>query len=153
MALLRPYKTRKFTLFAGESLKTTVVFVVDIKDSFTKALPLTKIFVSVEKDTNLKPLRSANGFYCFTKSEPIPGVENNNEQDETIFTVIVEPDSIKNDWYLKAEGEIDISKKEFLIPLDHKDIVQAKLKIPVLEIPLKPKPSYPFPVMATLIRG
>ncbi|NOY65345.1 MAG: carboxypeptidase-like regulatory domain-containing protein [Nitrospirae bacterium] len=51
-----------------------------------------------------------------------------------IYTVVIE-----SDWYFSEEKAVDISL------LDSRK--------PVVEIELKPKPSYPFPDHATLVRG
>lgn len=47
--------------------------------------------------------------------------------------------TIESDWYFTSEKDVDISA------LDPKN--------PVVEIEIRPKPSYPFPGHATLVRG
>jgi hypothetical protein len=129
MALPRPFVTRDFTFYSGEIWQTQLSFAVWITDAFTKENPEIELIVRLEENKNLEPIKNTSGYYCFTGLTP----------DQ--YKITVESDPIEGDWYFSATGEIDMEADDF-DPLN-----------PVLEIELTPKPYYPFPGNATLVRG
>lgn len=100
-------------------------FAVWLVDDYTQKEPLEEVRVTLngEKITTLKPLKNMSGYYTFSG---LP---------EGKYTL-----SVDSEFYFFEEKIVDTS---FFI----------NSKEPVVEIVLKPKPLYPFPDRAMLIRG
>lgn len=100
-------------------------FAVWLVDDYTQKEPLGEVRVTLngEKITTLKPLKNMSGYHTFSG---LP---------EGTYTL-----SVDSEFYFSEEKIVDTSS-----------FVNSKK--PVVEIVLKPKPLYPFPGRATLIRG
>lgn len=100
-------------------------FAVWLVDDYTQKEPLGEVRVTLngEKITTLKPLKNMSGYYIFSG---LP---------EGTYTL-----SVDSEFYFSEERIVDTSSF-------------VNSKEPVIQIILKPKPLYPFPDRATLIRG
>lgn len=100
-------------------------FAVWLVDDYTQKEPLGEVRVTLngEKITTLKPLKNRSGYHIFSG---LP---------EGTYTL-----SVDSEFYFSEERIVDTSSF-------------VNSKEPVVEIVLKPKPLYPFPGRATLIRG
>jgi hypothetical protein len=100
-------------------------FAVWLVDDYTQKEPMGEVRVTLngEKITTLKPLKNLSGYHTFSG---LP---------EGTYTL-----SVDSEFYFSKERIVDTSSF-------------VNSKEPVVEIVLKPKPLYPFPDRATLIRG
>lgn len=100
-------------------------FAVWLVDDYTQKEPLgeVRVMLNGEKITTLKPLKNMSGYHTFSG---LP---------EGTYTL-----SVESEFYFSEERTVDTS-------------TFVNSKEPVIEIALKPKPLYPFPDRATLIRG
>lgn len=100
-------------------------FAVWLVDDYTQKEPLgeVRVMLNGEKITTLKPLKNMSGYHTFSV---LP---------EGAYTL-----SVDSEFYFSEERLIDTSSF-------------VNSKEPVVEILLKPRPLYPFPDRATLIRG
>lgn len=129
MALPRPFVTKTFTVYAGDVWSTKLAFAVSVTDQFTGETPVGQLIVRVKDDDQRKPVKNPSGYYCFTDLPPGK------------YTVVVEPNQVTADWYFPEETVFEV-KAQPPVVLN-----------PVVEITLKPKPTYPFPGNATLVRA
>lgn len=102
-----------------------ISFAVWLVDDYTQKEPLGEVRITLngEKITTLKPLKNMSGYHIFSG---LP---------ESTYTL-----SVDSEFYFSEEKIVDTSSF-------------VNSKEPVVEIVLKPKPLYPFPDRATLIRG
>lgn len=100
-------------------------FAVWLVDDYTQKEPLGEVRVTLsgEKITALKPLKNLSGYHTFSG---LP---------EGTYTL-----SVDSEFYFSEERIVNTSS--FVNSTE-----------PVVEVILKPKPLYPFPGRATLIRG
>jgi hypothetical protein len=126
MALIKPFVTKKFTAYAGDTRTSTVSLAIWLVDEVTQQSPATAVTVSLKEITR-KPIKNLSGYYCFT------------DLAAGDYTVVVEPDPMQSVGYFKEEVSVTIP-----MPMRSE---------PVQEIMLKPTPSYPFPYLLTLVRG
>lgn len=100
-------------------------FAVWVVDDYTQKEPMgeVRVMLNGEKITTLKPLKNMSGYLIFSG---LP---------EGTYTL-----SVDSEFYFSEEKIVDNSSF-------------VNSKEPVVEIVLKPKPRYPFPDRATLIRG
>jgi len=107
----------------AESITTRLSLAVDITDDYREGKVISDLEIFL-KDQDTKPVKNPSGYYLFLD------LTGSNE------TVLVEG----GDYYFDNESED--------IELDELDTLN-----PLVNITLKPTPSYPFPPSATLIRG
>lgn len=124
MAFTTPYVTDKFTAYLGDVISTNLSFAVRLTDEYTQRKPVGDINVMI-KQGDIQAIKNLSGYYLFT--DLIPGN----------YDVV-----ITSDFYFHEETQ---KTREDISSLDPKE--------PVVEIVLKPKPAYPFPANATLVRG
>jgi hypothetical protein len=100
-------------------------FAVRLVDDYTQKEPLGDVRVTVkgEQITNVKALKNLSGYYIFSG---LP---------EGRYTL-----SVESEHYFSEEKIVDTSSF-------------VGSKEPVVEVFLRPRPSYPFPDRATLLRG
>lgn len=100
-------------------------FAVWFVDDYTQKEPLGEVRITLngEKITTLKPLKNRSGYHIFSG---LP---------EGTYKL-----NVDSEFYFSEEKIVDTSSF-------------VNSKEPVIEIILKPKPLYPFPDRATLIRG
>jgi hypothetical protein len=100
-------------------------FAVWLVDDYTQKRPLGDVRVTVngENSTNVKAVKNLSGYYIFS-GLPVG-----------IYTL-----SVESEHYSSDERIVDISSF-------------VGSKEPVVEVFLKPRPSYPFSDRATLVRG
>lgn len=100
-------------------------FAVWVVDDYTQKEPMgeVRVMLNGKKITTVKALKNLSGYHIFSG---LP---------EGTYTL-----SVKSEFYFSEERIVDTTS--FRDP-----------KEPVVEIILKPKPLYPFPDRATLIRG
>lgn len=137
MSITFPYVTDKFTAYLEEEDDEDIVpphlsLAVWVTDEYTGSKPIGWIKIKVTlKERDIKVFRNLSGYYCFTNL------------DEGTYNITIE-----SDYYFPE-------KKSFVIPLPdppHPSNLPDS-ENPVYKIILKPKPNYPFPENATLVRG
>lgn len=154
MIYTRPFITRRFIAYSGDSRTTEVKLAVRVVDSFTDERPLITLRVRLKELPDVRPLRGESGFYGFE------GTETVNVNGTTIvrnpipdgnYTLIVEPDQISGNQYNlqpRALGQPWTTTFERPIVLPLPNPLQ-----PLEVVTLSPTPAYPFPANATLVRG
>jgi len=142
----RPYITSRFIAYEGDSRAHQLSLAVMVLDSFTGEPPriairvrLTQLQLVPARFKTLPPsvpVRTQGGFFCFE------GIEDGD------YALLVEPERTTSDWYyLESGGSIDSTfERDINLPLP--DPLS-----PVEIATFVPKPSYPFPANATLVRG
>lgn len=100
-------------------------FAVWLVDDYTQKEPLGEVMVRLKDadPANIKAVKNLSGYYIF-------------------------PNLIEGEYALRVESELYFSEERVV---DTRSL--AGSKEPVVQIVLKPKPLYPFPDRATLIRG
>ena len=130
MALVNPFITNKFVAYLDPKTLTktvtTVSLVVWLIDEVTGKRPESHITVRLKGVAN-QPIQSLSGYWCFM------------DLKKATYTIVAESAPVNNDWYFDVEQQIDLSTLD--------------VRHPVVELILKPKPSYPFPSHLTLIQG
>lgn len=154
MIYTRPYITKKFIAYAGDSRTSDVTLAVRVLDAFTEEPPQVPFTVRLKELPRIRPLRGESGFYCFEGTEtviidgttiisnPIP---NGN------YTLVVEPDPASGNLYNlqpRPVGQPWTTTFERPIVLPLPNPLQ-----PLEVVTFSPTPAYPFPANATLVRG
>jgi hypothetical protein len=107
----------------AESITTKLSLAVDITDDYHKGKVISDIEICL-KDQDTRPVKNPSGYYLFLD------LTGSND------TVLIQG----GDYYFDYDSEnIELGELDTLNP--------------VINITLKPTPSYPFPPSATLIRG
>jgi hypothetical protein len=144
----RPYVTRRFIAYAGDSWTSDLSLAVMVLDSFTEEPAQTAIRVrlrttpatAAEKVPLTDAIRNPSGFFYF---ERLGGLAAGP------YTLVIEPDSTTTDWYyLESNAAAWGDTFERIINLPMPNALN-----PVETATLVPKSSYPFPGNATLVRG
>src|ERR1044071_363107 len=95
MIYTRPYTTKKFIAYAGDSRTADVALAVRVMNAFTDELARVPLNVGLKELPRIRPIRGESGFFCFVGTETviIDGVKiisspipNGN------YTLLVEPD-------------------------------------------------------------
>ena len=154
MIYTRPYITKKFIAYAGDSRTTDVTLVVRVIDAFTEEPAEAPLNVRLKELPQVRPLRGESGFHCFEGTEtvtingttiignPIP---NGNytlliELDPTSGNQFnLQPRQVGQPWTTTFERPIVLPLPNPLQPLE--------------VVTLSPTPAYAFPANATLVRG
>ena len=120
----------KWVVLASEKVNTQLSLAVMPIDDYTMNQPIGRVNITI-KDWNIEAERNPSGYYIFIDLK----------QGEYSIQV-------RSDYYREQliEG-IDVS------PRANGETIDAFLERILHNITLKPKPSYPFPPRATLIRG
>lgn len=151
MIYTRPYITKKFIAFAGDSRTTEVTLAVRVIDAFTEEPPIVPLNIRLKQLPKVRPLRGESGFYCFEGREKEGTVILRNPIPDGNYTLIAEPDPTSGNqfnlqpkqpgdpWTTEFEREIVLPLPDPLNPLEG--------------VTLSPTPAYPFPANATLVRG
>lgn len=126
MALVNPFITNKFVAYLDQKRSTTVSLAVWLIDEVTGKRPEIEIAVRLQGDVN-KPIKSLSGYWCFT------------DLTKDVYTLVAELDPGRHDRYADVQQQIELATLDALNP--------------VVELTLKPSPSYPFPKHLTVIRG
>jgi hypothetical protein len=124
MDLIPPYITEELTAYFTESISSSLSLALWLMDDYTKRRPIGNVKVLIKKE-NLKSFVNLSGYHLFTDL-PLGSYEV----------------TVESDFYFPENTTVDTS-----------DTSRLKPKSPVIEVTLKPKPSYPFPNNATLVRG
>ncbi|MCK4937536.1 MAG: carboxypeptidase regulatory-like domain-containing protein [Methanosarcinales archaeon] len=107
----------------AESITTRLSLAVDITDDYQESRVISELKIFL-KDQDIQPVKNLSGYYLFLD------LKGSND------TVLVQG----GDYYFDNESEnIELGELDTLCP--------------VVNITLKPNPSYLFPSSATLIRG
>jgi hypothetical protein len=154
MIYTRPFITRKFIGYAGDSRRTQVTLAVQVVDSFTDLYPEVPLSVRLKELPDIKTVRGARGFYCFEGRETvtIDGVEiNRSPIPDGNYTLVVQPDQISgNQFFLQPRLVNQPWTNNFERPV----VLPMPNPLNPLEIVrFAPTPAYPFPANATLVRG
>lgn len=162
MIYTRPFITKRFIAYEGDSRISELVLTVQVVDDFSRQLPLVPLNVSLKERPSVRPIRSQQGFYVFEKRrvEVINGQPTTDEIPDDNYTLIVEPDRSYGGWYfLKPKvGDPWVSSFERTVAVTSQFQTPVVLPMnpvvaPLEVVNLTPAPAYPFPANATLVRG
>src|SRR5882672_3187081 len=153
MIYTRPFITRHFVAYEGDSRISDVTLAVQVEDSFTRQPPQVGLNIKLKQLPTLRPLLGQSGFYCFEKRriEIINGRPTTDQIPNGNYTLIVEPDLTSGNRYNlqpKVTGDPWTTTFERPIVLPMPDPHR-----PLEVVTLSPTPAYPFPPNATLVRG
>lgn len=147
MTYTRPFIAARFTAHAGDTRPHELFLAVRVVDSFTEEPPPFAVSVRLKQLPRLVPVRNRSGFYCFEGvPKPAPGTPL---IEPGAYTLVFKPDRTTSDWYYLESTAADWSdtfERDINLP-------KADPKSPVEIAVFVPKPSYPFPGNATLVRG
>lgn len=154
MIYTRPYITKKFIAYAGDSRTSDVTLAVRVMDAFTGEPALVPLRVRLKELPRIRPLRGESGFYCFEGTEtvilngttiisnPIP---NGN------YTLVVEPDPTSGNQFNLQPRQVG---QPWTTTFERPIVLPLPNPLQPLEVvTLSPTPAYPFPANATLVRG
>ncbi|HEV8430481.1 MAG TPA: hypothetical protein VGQ41_21440 [Pyrinomonadaceae bacterium] len=154
MIYTRPYITKKFIAYAGDSRTIDVTLAVRVIDAFTKDPPLVPLNVRLKELSRIRPLRGESGFYCFAGTEtvtidgttiirnPIP---NGN------YTLLVEPDPTSGNQFNLQPRQVG---QPWTTTFERPIVLPLPNPLQPLEVvTLSPTAAYPFPGNTTLVRG
>jgi hypothetical protein len=138
MSYTRPFNAQTFTAYAGDTAARTLALAVNVLDTFTNRLAAVKLRVQLKERPRLRPSVNIRGVYCF---EDVPN---------GTYTLITEPDRVTADFYFLQPplGNPWPNTFETAVALP-----RPNPQSPVVNVPLAPNPSYPFPADSTLLRG
>jgi len=152
MIYTRPFITKRFVAYEGDSHRSELSLAVRVFDDFTEEQPQVQLLVKLKELPDAKPFRSDRGLFLFEgrESVTVQGVElprvtipNGN------YTLVVQPDLSGGNWFnlLPEPGGTwtNTLERPIVLPL-------PPLR-PLQDVRLSPKSSYPFPANATLVRG
>jgi hypothetical protein len=126
MALPNPFRANRVIAYQDHTMARKVSLAVWLIDEVTGQKPTLDVTVRL-KGVTQKPVRNPSGYYCFT------------DLADGEYTLVVQADPVRSDWFVAAAESITLPRPDHLEP--------------VIEIILQPKPSYPFPMHMTLVRG
>lgn len=154
MIYTRPYITKKFIAYAGDSRTTDVTLAVRVLDAFTEEPARVPLNVRLKELPKIRPLRAESGVYCFQGTEtviidgttiisnPIP---NGN------YTLVVEPDPTSGNQFNLQPRQ---PGQPWTITFERPIVLPLPNPLQPLEVvTLSPTPAYAFPANATLVRG
>lgn len=144
MTYARPFVTPRFTAHEGDSWPRRLSLAVRVDDAFTRRMAVAPLRVYLKELRFLPTLRSLGGLFCFEGRRPGEGLPAGN------YTLVVEPDRTTADFFFlqpEAGGQWSESfERAVALPV-------AGAQAPLVVVTLAPRPSYPFPAGATLVRG
>jgi len=136
MSFTRPFVTRRFIDYEeGDSYRHPLSIAFRAIDEFTSEPSQSEIRVMLKEIPRLRRLRNLSGHYGF--EEIAPGN----------YTLLVEPDQLNANWFYVKPLQGPWTDT-FEIP-----IVVVPNVLLSFDLTLSPRPSYPFPSNATLVRG
>ncbi|HEU4595194.1 MAG TPA: hypothetical protein VFS10_08480 [Pyrinomonadaceae bacterium] len=142
MTYTRPFVTRRFVAYGGDSRRQQLSLAVEVEDAFTERPVGVPLRVFIKQLPRARTLLALSGRYCF---EDIPDGD---------YTLVIEFDPA-HDWFnlhpLKPGEWEDGFERAVKVPPP--GTTDPKLRKPLVKVLLSPKPSYPFPPNATLVRG
>lgn len=142
MTYTRPFVTRRFVAHGGDSRRQQLSLAVEVEDAFTAKPVGVPLRVFIKQLPRARTLLGLSGRYCF---EDIPDGD---------YTLVIEFDPAQ-DWFnlhpLKPGEWVDGFERPVKVPPPGP--TEPKLRTPLVKVLLSPKPSYPFPPNATLVRG
>jgi hypothetical protein len=155
MIYTRPYTTKKFIAYAGDSRTTDVKLAVRVIDAFTGEQPLVPLNVRLKELPLIRPIRGESGFYCFvgTETETINGTTTIvlNPIPDGNYTLIVEPDPTSGNQFNLQPRQVG---QPWTTTFERPIVLPLPNPLQPLEIvTLSPTPAYPFPANTTLVRG
>lgn len=148
MAYTRPFRTSRWIAHAGDSRPRRLRLAVQPTDTFTGQPVRVPLRVAIQELPRLKPTLNPSGFYCFHDFEAAAG--NPGTVPDGDYTLVVEPDPLRADWYFLEPEPGGSWTFAFTRPVT---LPLPDPRHPVLPLRLAPNPDYPFPGQATLIRG
>jgi len=153
MIYTRPFTTRRFIAYAGDSWRKELSLVVQVTDEFTDQQPQVPLSVSLKELPQQLPFRNDHGFFCFEGRETvtIDGVARTRDViPNGNYTLVVEPDPTSGNFFYLQPRPGDPWSKTFELSLT---LPLPNPLQPLEAVTLSPTPSYPFPANATLVRG
>ena len=154
MIYTRPYITKKFIAYAGDSRTTDVTLVVRVIDAFTDEPARVPLNVRLKELPKIRPLRGESGVYYFEGTEtvtingtPIIGnpIPNGN------YTLVVEPDPTSGNRFNLQPRQVG---QPWTTTFERPIVLPLPNPLQPLEVvTFSPTPAYPFPANATLVRG
>jgi hypothetical protein len=151
MIYTRPFITKRFIAYAGDTRTTEVTLAVRVIDAFTEEPPIVPLDIRLKQLPDVRPLRGESGFYCFEGREKEGTVILRNPIPNGNYTLIVEPDPTSgNPFNLQPKQAGDPWTNEF----EREIVLPLPDPLNPLEVvTLSATPAYPFPANATLVRG
>jgi len=154
MIYTRPFITKRFIAYAGDSRRIDVTLAVRVIDAFTEDPPLVPLTIRLKELPQIRPVRGESSFYCFEGRETVTingTVIVRNPIPDGNYTLIVEPDPASGNQFKlqpRVAGQPWTATFERPIVLPLPNPLQ-----PLEVVTLSPTPAYPFPANATLVRG
>lgn len=153
MIYTRPFITKRFIAYAGDSYRTELSLAVGVVDAFTEQQPAVALSVRLKELPEVPSVRTDRGFFCFQGREivTLAGIPITRIIiPDGNYTLVVEPDLTSGNWfYLEPRPPApwtNTFERPVVLP------VPNPLR-PLEEVRLAPTPAYPFPANATLVRG
>ena len=154
MIYTRPFITKRFIAYSGDSRRTDVSLAIQVVDSFTHLSPQARLSITIKELPLIRPLRGESGFYCFEGAETVT-IDGNVVVRTPIpngnYTLVVEPDPTSGNLYNLQPKQVgdpwtDTFERPVVLPMPNP-------LVPLEVITFSPTPAYPFPANATLVRG
>jgi len=136
MTFTRPFVTTRFIDYEeGDSYRRRLSIAFRAIDEFTGEQPQSAIRVILKEIPRSRALRNLSGHFCFEE------IKAGN------YKLLVEPDPLTANWFYVKPLQGPWTDT-FEIPI----LVVANVLLS-FDLTLSPRPSYPFPANATLVRG
>lgn len=157
MIYTRPFITKKFIAYGGDSRTTDVTLAVRVNDAFTGEPPQVPLSVKLKELPKIRPIRGESGVYCFegTKTVIIDGITViTNLIPNGNYTLLVEPDPTSGNQFNLQPRQLGqpwtaTFERPIVLPLPNLPNPLQPLEV----VTLSPTPAYPFPANTTLVRG
>ena len=162
MIYTRPFITKHFIAYEGDSRVTELSLAVQVVDAFTSLAPDVPFDVRLKELNFITPTRSIGGFFCFEGRQTVTvdgvALPPRISIPDGNYTLVVEPNPLYgNRYFLEGNSgdpgttfERPVAIGPYATPVVLPLIpVRAPLEI----VRLIPTPAYPFPSTATLVRG
>ena len=154
MIYTRPYITKKFIAYAGDSRTTDVTLAVRVMDAFLDEPARVPLRVRLKELPKIRPLRGESGVFCFegTEAVTINGTTIiSNPIPNGNYTLVVEPDPTSGNQYNLQPRQVG---QPWTTTFERPIVLPLPILLQPLEVvTLSPTPAYRFPANATLVRG
>ena len=162
MIYSRPFITKSFVAYEGDSRITELSLVVQVVDAFTSHAPDVPLDVRLKELRFITPTRNIGGSFCFEGRQrvvvdgvalpPRVLIPNGN------YTLVVEPNPLYGNRYFLESNTGDpgstferpVAIGPYVTPVV---LPLNPVRAPLEVVRLLPTPAYPFPGTATLVRG
>ena len=162
MIYMRPFITKHFIAYEGDSRITQLSLAVQVVDAFTRTAPDVPLDVRLKELPFIRPSKSIGGFFCFEGRQTVvvDGVALPTRVliPDGNYTLVVEPDPLFADRYFLEGNSGDpgttFERPVAVTPYATPVVLPLNpLRAPLQIVRFLPTPAYPFPSNATLVRG